>query len=118
MALCGSERYAPQRAVYDSWDPRRHHRRCPAGLGAHCPGDDSSNSTYEEDQFNTNLDFKLTEVNRFFAKYFHALNRENQALYDQFGDGNPLQAPGWPTEEDVDQRLLSVGVSSVYRAIC
>ncbi len=37
----------------------------------------------------------------------------NQALYDQFGDGNALQAPGWPTEEDVDQRLLSVGVSSV-----
>src|ERR1019366_6364802 len=27
--------------------------------------------------------------------------------------GKPLQAPGWPTEEDVTQRLLSVGVSSV-----
>jgi carboxypeptidase family protein/TonB-dependent receptor-like protein len=71
-----------------------------------------SNSTYKEDQFNTNLDVKLTENNRFFAKYFQAFNRENQALYNQFGDGNPLQAPGWPTEEDVNQRLLSVGVSS------
>jgi outer membrane receptor protein involved in Fe transport len=72
-----------------------------------------SNSKYDEDQFNTNLDVKLNEKNRFFAKYFFAANRTDQALYDQFGDGNPLQAPGWPTEEDVDQRLLSVGVSSV-----
>jgi len=72
-----------------------------------------SNSTYKEDQFNTNLDVKLNNANRFFAKYFFAANRTDQALYDQFGDGNPLQAPGWPTEEDVDQRLLSVGVSSV-----
>ena len=72
-----------------------------------------SNSTYKEDQFNTNLDVKLNNANRFFGKYFFAANRTNQALYDQFGDGNPLQAPGWPTEEDVDQRLLSVGVTSV-----
>ena len=72
-----------------------------------------SNSTYKEDQFNTNLDFKLNDANRFFGKFFYAINRTNQALYDQFGDGNPLQAPGWPTEEDVNQRVLSVGVSSV-----
>lgn len=72
-----------------------------------------SNSTYKEDQFNTNLDIKLTSANRFFVKYFQSLNRENQALYDQFGDGNPFQAPGWPTEEDVNQRILSFGVSSV-----
>jgi hypothetical protein len=71
-----------------------------------------SNSTYKEDQFNTNLDAKLTEGSRFFAKYFQSFNRENQALYNQFGDGNLLQAPGWPTEEDVNQRVLSVGVSS------
>ena len=72
-----------------------------------------SDSTYKEDQFNTNLDVKLTEANRFFAKYFYAFNRANQALYNQFGDGNPLQAPGWPTEEDIYQRLLSAGVQSV-----
>jgi hypothetical protein len=71
-----------------------------------------SNSTYKEDQFNTNLDIKLNESNRFFAKYFQAFNRENQALYNQFGDGNPLQAPGWPTEEDIYQRVLSAGVQS------
>jgi outer membrane receptor protein involved in Fe transport len=73
-----------------------------------------SNSTYKEDQFNTNLDFKLNDKHRFFGKFFYANNRTNQALYDTFGDGNPLQAPGWPTEEDVTQRLLSVGVSSVF----
>jgi len=72
-----------------------------------------SNSTYKEDQFNTNLDLKLTEANRFFGKFFYATNRENQALYDQFGDGSPLQAPGWPTEEDIAQHLLSLGVTSV-----
>jgi outer membrane receptor protein involved in Fe transport len=72
-----------------------------------------SDSTYKEDQFNTNLDIKLNNANRFFGKFFYATNRTNQALYNQFGDGSPLQAPGWPTEEDVTQRLLSVGVSSV-----
>ena len=72
-----------------------------------------SNSTYKEDQFNTNLDFKLNDKHRFFGKFFYANNRTNQALYDQFGDGNVLQAPGWPTEEDVTQRLLSAGVLSL-----
>ena len=72
-----------------------------------------SNSTYKEDQFNTNLDVKLSDANRFFGKFFYATNRTNQALYDQFGDGNTLQAPGWPTEEDVTQRVLSLGVTSV-----
>ncbi|MGB9237062.1 MAG: TonB-dependent receptor [Terriglobales bacterium] len=72
-----------------------------------------SNSTYKEDQFNTNLDVNLTAGNHFFAKYFQAFNRENQALYNQFGDGNPLQAPGWPAEEDIYQRVLSAGVTSV-----
>ncbi|MGA9413983.1 MAG: carboxypeptidase regulatory-like domain-containing protein [Terriglobales bacterium] len=72
-----------------------------------------SNSTYKEDQFNSNLDIKLNNANRFFGKFFFAANRTNQALYDQFGDGSPLQAPGWPTEEDVDQSILSLGVTSV-----
>jgi Carboxypeptidase regulatory-like domain len=72
-----------------------------------------SNSTFDEDQFNTNLDVKLNEANRFFGKFFYAANRTNEALYDTFGDGNPLQAPGWPTEEDINQAVLSVGVSSV-----
>ncbi len=90
---------------------------CPTGTSWTNPGTVPatipSNSTYKEDQFNTNLDINLTEKSRFFAKYFQSLNRENQALYDQFGDGDPYQAPGWPTEEDVNQRVLSVGVSSV-----
>ena len=90
---------------------------CPTGASWTNPGTAlatvPSNSTYKEDQFNTNLDVKLTEANRFFAKYFQAFNRENQAIYNQFGDGNPLQAPGWPTEEDVYQRVLSAGVQSV-----
>jgi len=89
---------------------------CAAGAGATAKpvlATIPSNSTYKEDQFNTNLDVKLNNANRFFAKYFFAANRTDQALYDQFGDGSPLQAPGWPTEEDVNQRLLSVGITSV-----
>jgi hypothetical protein len=31
-----------------------------------------SNSTYKEDQFNTNLDVKLNNANRFFGKFFFA----------------------------------------------
>ncbi len=92
---------------------------CAPGAGATTPPvlqTIPSNSTYDEDQFNTNLDIKLNNSNRFFAKYFFAANRESQALYDQFGDGNALQAPGWPTQENVDQRLLSVGVTSVISA--
>jgi len=72
-----------------------------------------SNSTFKEDQFNSNLDLKLNDANRFFGKFFFADNRTNEAIYNTFGDGNPLQAPGWPTAEDISQRLLSVGVSSV-----
>jgi hypothetical protein len=72
-----------------------------------------SNSTYQEDQFNTNLDIKLNGANRFFGKFFYARNQELQALYDQFGDGNAEQAQGWPTEEDITQRVLSLGVTSV-----
>jgi len=90
---------------------------CPTGADWTNPGTVlatiPSNSTYKEDQFNTNLDIKLTQANRFFAKYFQAFNREDQAIYAQFGDGNPLQAPGWPTEEDIYQRVLSAGVQSV-----
>ena len=32
-----------------------------------------SNSTYKEDQFNTNLDVKLSKANRFFGKFFYAI---------------------------------------------
>ncbi len=72
-----------------------------------------SDSTFKEDQFNTNLDVKLNDANRLFGKFFYANNRTSEALYDTFGDGNPLQAPGWPTQENIVQELLSVGVSSV-----
>ena len=85
----------------------------PGNPGIPVPVTIPSDSTYKEDQFNTNLDVKLNDNNRLFGKFFRAVNRTNQALYNTFGDGNPLQAPGWPTEEDVNQDLLSVGLSSV-----
>lgn len=72
-----------------------------------------SDSTFNEDQFNANLDVKLSEKNHFSGKFFWANNTTNQALYDSFGDGNALQAPGWSVQQKINQRVLSAEVSSV-----
>ena len=72
-----------------------------------------SNSKFNEDQFNTNLDLKLSNANHFYGKFFFANNETHQALYNSYGDGNAIQSPGWPVTQDIDHRLLSVGVTSV-----
>lgn len=72
-----------------------------------------SNSTFNEDQFNANLDAALTARSHFYGKFFFANNTTDQALYNSFGDGNAIQAPGWPVTQVIDHRLLSTGVTSV-----
>jgi hypothetical protein len=72
-----------------------------------------SNSTFHEEQFNTNLDLKLNDANRFYGKFFFSNSLTNQALYDSFGDGNAIQSPGWPVKQTSDNRLLSVGDTSI-----
>jgi len=72
-----------------------------------------SNSRFNEDQFNTNLDIKLSAANHFYGKFFFANNTTNQALFNSFGDGNAIQSPGWPVKQGINHRLLSVGVTSV-----
>lgn len=83
------------------------------GLNTPVPVTIPSNSRFDEDQFNTNLDIKLTEKHRFAGKFFWADNTTDQALYNSFGDGNALQAPGWPVQQKLNQRVLSLDFSSV-----
>ena len=51
-------------------------------------------SRFTEDQFNTNLDFKLSAQNRLSGKFFFANNPETQALFNSFGLANALPVPG------------------------
>jgi hypothetical protein len=72
-----------------------------------------SNSRFNEDQFNANLDLKLSSANHFSGKFFFANNQTNQALYNSYGDGNAIQSPGWPVKQVIDHRLLSTALTSV-----
>jgi hypothetical protein len=65
-------------------------------------------SRFREDQFNTNLDVKLTDKNRLSGKFFWADNPELQALYNSFGLGNALPVPGFGANANFNQRVLSV----------
>jgi TonB dependent receptor len=65
-------------------------------------------STFREDQFNTNLDFKLSNANHLAAKFFFANNPELQALFNSFGLGNALPVPGFGAQTGFNQRVLSL----------
>jgi hypothetical protein len=65
-------------------------------------------SRFRENQFNTNLDLKLSESNRLSGKFFWADNPELQALYNSFGLGNTLPVPGFGANTNFNQRVLSV----------
>ena len=65
-------------------------------------------SRFQEDQFNTNFDVKITDANRLSVKFFWAQNPELQALYNSFGLGNALPVPGFGADTGFNQRLLSV----------
>jgi hypothetical protein len=65
-------------------------------------------SRFREDQFNTNLDFKVSSANRLSAKFFWADNPEVQGLFDSFGIGNALPTPGFGAAVNFNQRLLAV----------
>lgn len=67
-----------------------------------------ANSKFREDQFNTNLDFKLSEANRFSAKFFAANNPATQGLFNLFGLANALPVPGFGGTANLNQRVLSL----------
>ena len=65
-------------------------------------------SRFREDQFNTNLDFKVSGANRLSAKFFWADNPEVQGLFNSFGIGNALPTPGFGAAVNFNQRLLAI----------
>ncbi len=67
-----------------------------------------ANSIFRENQFNTNLDFKLSAENRFSAKFFAADNPELQGLFNLFGLSNALPVPGFGGTADLNQRVLAL----------
>lgn len=65
-------------------------------------------SRFREDQFNTNLDFKISSANRLSVKFFWANNPEVQGLFNSFGIGNALPTPGFGAAVSFNQRLVAV----------
>lgn len=64
-------------------------------------------STYHEEQFNTNFDYRLGSADSLGAKFFFADAPELSALGgSSFGNGATL--PGFGTELDIKNRLLAV----------
>ena len=70
-------------------------------------------SAFREDQFNTNLDFKVTNSNHLSAKFFFADNPETQALFNSFGLGNALPVPGFGANTGFNQRVLALDDTDV-----
>ncbi len=73
-----------------------------------------SESTFDEDQFNANVDAQITNNNRLSVKYFFANNTTQQGLYSQFGLANALQTPGYPVNLTANNRLLTINDTHVF----
>lgn len=71
-------------------------------------------SKFQEDQFNTNLDYQLTASNRIYGKFFWADNPTLQGLYSFAGVQNAIQAPGSPTDLMLKNRVLTLGDMHVF----
>ena len=70
-------------------------------------------SKYQEDQFNTNLDFSVSTANRLSVKFFWADNPETQALFNLYGLTNPLPVPGFGANVNFNDRVLAVNDTHV-----
>jgi hypothetical protein len=64
-------------------------------------------SKFQEDQFNFNLDYKISQNNTVTGKFFWADNPTIQGLYSFAGVQNALQAPGAATQVNLKNRVLS-----------
>ena len=88
----------------------------PTASNAPVPVPVVANSTFREDQFNTNLDFQVNSANRLSAKFFSANNPATQGLFNLFGLANSLPVPGFGGTANLNQRLLSVDDVHVFSA--
>ncbi len=73
-------------------------------------------SKFREDQFNTNLDFQISEKNRLSGKFFGANNPATQGLFNLFGLSNALPLPGFGGTANLNQRVLALDDSDVLRS--
>jgi hypothetical protein len=72
-------------------------------------------STFRENQFNGNIDIKLSDNHSFSGKAFFASNPTTQANYNFAGLGNgPTQLPGFGGELDIIQSLTSLTDTYVF----
>ncbi|MBV8672529.1 MAG: carboxypeptidase regulatory-like domain-containing protein [Acidobacteriaceae bacterium] len=71
-------------------------------------------SRYTENQYNTNLDFQISQANRFSGKFFEADNPTLQALFNLFGLSNALPVPGFGGTADLNQRVLALDDTHVF----
>lgn len=71
-------------------------------------------SRFREDQFNSNVDLQLSQANRLGVKFFFANNPTHQGLYSFAGVQNAIQAPGYPVDLDINQRLLAIDDTHVF----
>jgi hypothetical protein len=77
----------------------------------------SAISRFREDQYNINIDYKLSQKNSISGKWFSADNPTEQANFNFAGLGNgPTQLPGFGGKLDIIQRLLSVADTHVFGA--
>jgi hypothetical protein len=71
-------------------------------------------SRFTENQYNTNLDFQISQANRLSGKFFEADNPELQGLFNLFGLTNALPTPGFGGTADLNQRVLAVDDVHVF----
>jgi outer membrane receptor protein involved in Fe transport len=84
-----------------------------SGLGGLTPI--SAISRFREDQFNGNVDLKLSDVHSIFVKTFTASNPTSQANFNFAGLGNgPTQLPGFGADLQIKQTLISVADNYVF----
>jgi hypothetical protein len=72
-------------------------------------------SRFREDQYNINVDYRLSQRSSISGKWFSADNPTEQANFNFAGLGNgPTQLPGFGGKLDIIQRLLSLGETRVF----
>ncbi|MDW8217130.1 MAG: TonB-dependent receptor [Acidobacteriota bacterium] len=86
----------------------------PSGNGR-TTGVQVAESTFREEQFNTNGDWQINDNHRVSGKFFFANNKVKQGLFRQFGGGNPLQLPGYPVDAITNNRVTTASWTGILR---
>ncbi len=86
----------------------------PSGNGR-TTGVQVAESTFREEQFNTNGDWQINDNHRVTGKFFFANNTVKQGLFRQFGGGNALQLPGYPVDAITNNRVTTASWSGILR---